>query len=312
MSSAASKLISDVKTSVSSSSKASKASQSGPAQWKAVLDNDTGAMYYIDLVSGARSDTCPRSLLRAGQEETTPEGKGRKDKKVDMFKLDEEEKESQEQRLERLGEELKQTQCDLCENILFQPVRLTNCRHVFCQLCVLTSAKYQKQCPLEDCGQVIKEKKLEIDSVHHAQLEASVPAESLATSEARLEQVRAKRKNQLRIVVEYGNTTKTLSNRFEYTSFFKILKVEKGSQCDKKIPDKTNLLKRVEFNINPSYPTSAVKVNRSPYTLTRAMAREYPCFMKAVWSDSLRGVKPLTIDYWVSQKPRNLRMVVSI
>ena len=69
-------------------------------------------------------------------------------------------------------------------------------------------------------------------------------------------------------------------------------------------------IKRVSFNINPSFDRPTETVDRPNdqklgFAFEYAMARDYPCFMSVEFAEG----PPLTIEYWVSSPNDGSRRV---
>ncbi len=89
--------------------KSNQDNQSKP-QWKACLDRETGAMYFIDGVSGARTTVCPRELMVKAVASAEPEPKSAD---LDLFSVGDaaEVGETAQEKLNREEKELEQTAC---------------------------------------------------------------------------------------------------------------------------------------------------------------------------------------------------------
>ena len=101
--------------------------------------------------------------------------------------------------------------------------------------------------------------------------------------------VAAKKKKQL--IIRFGNTADQSAvaagvGNVATTTFIEVVGKKKGAAA------------AVHFNINPSYPKSATKVNRSPFELKYSMKRRFPCHMTVHWERSV-GAPPITLEYYV-------------
>lgn len=75
--------------------------------------------------------------------------------------------------------------------------------------------------------------------------------------------------------------------------------------------DRGRALARVDFNINPDFPKSAVKVTQAPFTLTRTMALAFTCEMTAHFS-SANALPSVVIPYTIHHAPKTERKLVLV
>ena len=92
------------------------------------------------------------------------------------------------------------------------------------------------------------------------------------------------------LLLEYGNEARPAGSKTAYTTFVRVLRKGKAGSD----------IKRVSFNINPSFDRPSETVDRPNdqklgFAFEYAMAREYPCFMSVEFAEG----PPLTIEYWV-------------
>ena len=92
------------------------------------------------------------------------------------------------------------------------------------------------------------------------------------------------------LLLEYGNEARPAGSKTAYTTFVRVLRKGKAGSD----------IKRVSFNINPSFDRPSETVERPNdqklgFAFEYAMAREYPCFMSVEFAEG----PPLTIEYWV-------------
>ena len=101
--------------------------------------------------------------------------------------------------------------------------------------------------------------------------------------------VAAKKKKKL--ILRFGNTADQSAvaagvGIVATTTFIEVVGKKKGAAA------------AVHFNINPRYPKSATKVNRSPFELKYSMKRRFPCHMTVHWKSGV-GAPPITLEYYV-------------
>ncbi len=198
--------------------------------------------------------------------------------------------------------ELQQRLCMLCGSHFVFPLRLQKCRHIFCKSCVCKCLKTTRQCPLRDCleesstkncNNVLLDKELfaEISSCRYAE------GTLLCMKNAKQNVAPAQKLCGLYdiiIVVEYGNTAQESKNglgKYNVEAFFSIKSLWFNKKRIKSnnfsVISKRSAISKVEFDINPQYPKSAVRVTKSPFVLARCMASRFPCNMKVMWKNKI-------------------------
>jgi hypothetical protein len=121
-----------------------------------------------------------------------------------------------------------------------------------------------------------------------------------------------------RIFLEVGNTAVASgSAKWTQTTFVRAVGgVRRGTERTNKAAG--TLIKKVEFNINPSYSTPSER-RKAPngasgkFELERSLGFTYPCFISVFWADAL-GVAPLHIQYFtqIGDKLRAMRIIVQL
>lgn len=143
------------------------------------------------------------------------------------------------------------------------------CRHALCGTCfVSTSAINPLECPVVGCG--FRGTENLWVPIHREGEPIVLPSLS--------------KPGTMVFEIEFGNTATPPddSGRVESTVFFRVLRV--NNVASKSSTQKC--IQSVAFNINPSYPKSAVKVSApGPFHLTRTMASKFP-------ADFIVGFKP--------------------
>eukprot|EP00755_Sulcionema_specki_P017277 Sspe_Gene.11089::Locus_3738_Transcript_2_2_Confidence_0.750_Length_3089::g.11089::m.11089/K10395/KIF4_21_27; kinesin family member 4/21/27 len=278
---------------------------SGDGEWVAKADPSSGKVYYHNLTTGETSWKAPKGM----NESHAPCAPG--GALPDMFQEEDDEEEepeeSENERLERERAEREKTVCDICEDVLWKPVRMPICRHVICWMCHLRSSNFTKKCPT--CGETAAG--AVTDDVHHALLLEMCGAAQLEARRDRDKKEEHDRDTSMRIILEYGNTAEGMGGEVHTVeAFMQVAKVEKGKLCKRALPDKGRIIARVDFDINPSYPKAAIKVAKAPFTLTRTMASLFPCNMTVRWAES--SFPPVTIPYTVSHDKRTTSRVAVI
>eukprot|EP00760_Papus_ankaliazontas_P004670 PhM_4_TR12018/c0_g1_i1/m.105237/K10395/KIF4_21_27; kinesin family member 4/21/27 len=267
--------------------------------WRPEHDEATGRIYYVCDETLEVVWKRPKHGVIVGevpppptQEETLQlfedERKGKK--KVT------EEVESEDQLAERLRSERGETVCLGCDSLLWQPRRWQACRHVVCCRCYLECGRYGKNCIV--CG---KRTDAREDPEHQAALEQQPSAPQLS---AEFESHKQQRERCGRLVLEYGNSASgTAGSAYAVEAFLSAVKYEKGTKCKRTI-DPKRVIARVEFNINPDFPKSAVKVTApGPFKLARTMASAFPCDM-FVYFDDKSGIPPVTVPYTIEHSAK--------
>ena len=192
--------------------------------------------------------------------------------------------------------EIAQTACDLCTGSLGpRPLRLATCRHALCECCVLQSVYLLSTCPC--CGECVQRTGKQ-SAIGMPRSDVDSVAPQLFASDAEAEEVEvaaqaAKAKAKAAVLLEYGNTSRPAGGKTTYTTFVRVLR---GG-------DANVAIKRVGFNINPSYDKATQTVNRPNdkrlgFAFGYAMGRPYPCVMTVEFEGDT--MPPLTINYYVS------------
>eukprot|EP00732_Lithocolla_globosa_P002709 Lithocolla_globosa_v1_NODE_1876_length_2280_cov_11.819775.p1 type:complete len:553 gc:universal NODE_1876_length_2280_cov_11.819775:1751-93(-) len=300
--------------------KAIKKTENKPS-YRCLLDSKTGQLVYMDSETGQTLVAAPVTRMSTSiqpndmAEKDNDEGK-------DLFS---EQVEVQQENSSKIDEEKerKQILCDVCQELLLQPVRLNGCRHALCRVCVLeTFVELVRHCPVLGCDNH-ETGKIATDSDSDWQQQilsqcstANRELTNVPLFEKKVAKLSQQQKESHCILLEYGNTCQPKgdgqksSERFEYKTFVRIAKVKLGTKA-KKLPDKSTLLRRVDFNINPEYPSSAIKVLKQPFTLARVMNREYPCNITVYWNSNLKQ-KPLQIPFTVKRNPKTSHRLVVV
>ena len=202
-----------------------------------------------------------------------------------------------------LDQERAQTACELCQGSLgARPLRLAACRHALCECCVLRTVYVLSECPI--CDAPVKRPGRRHVGTPANDAESVTPQPS--ASEAELEYAdaaaaRARAAADAALILEYGNeATPAAGAKTMYKTFVRVLQANDGGA-----------IKRVTFNINPSFerPTATVdrpKTKRLGFTFEYAMVRPYPCFMRVEFAD---GGAPLSIEYRVSDAKAGERRI---
>eukprot|EP00808_Paulinella_micropora_P006722 g23005.t1 len=234
---------------------------------------------------------------------------------VDLFEEEKEEEKQNEEELEaeravQEATELAQRHCHLCMRVLWRPRRLELCRHVLCGMCYLQTSRYTACCPLASCCTMV-------DRPAHVSVDEKLAAIVQAQYTAEVEQAAQlgkkllqDRKKGCRLVLEYGNHCVFQSGgKVNVRGFCRLVNIEVGQSWEGKKPSKQSAILRVDFNINPDYPSSALKVSKHPFEFSRTMKREFPCDMTVHFDRALR-MKPVLIPYTVVHETLFSRRVV--
>ena len=197
---------------------------------------------------------------------------------------------------ESLARERAQTACEQCSGSLgAHPLRLSTCRHALCECCVLNTVVLFNECPI--CG-------THVHRHGHSKTvglpvgdEDSVTPQPYATDEdaerAQAAAQSTRRRAETALLLEYGNeAVATSGGKTAYKTFVRVLRRAGTGSAD--------TIRRVTFNINPSYDRPTAIVDRPNdkvlgYTFDYAMGREYPCVVRVEFVER----PPLTIEYFV-------------
>ena len=229
------------------------------------------------------------------------------------------------------AEELAQRHCHACGSALVRmldapaagtvgllsgPVRLP-CRHVMCQHCVGRCVVHHRNCVV--CGMAFSKSAAKVDEELRLLLPVVEPTIDVET---------ASRCTPL-VVLEVGNTatggaaagkahsggkskSAAAQARVSQTTFVRVVGRETGGQ---RLPSR--LIRRVDFNINPSYAKPTARVSEATgklgFTLERSLAFTYPCFATIHWCEAL-AIAPLHVAYYTQlDEPRRfVRIVVQM
>jgi len=198
--------------------------------------------------------------------------------------------------LQSAERELNITSCELCGGVLAAPYRVTPCRHALCALCAEGGALYYRQCVV--CGTAI-DAAPKADAGLKGLLEPHITPEVLTAHNDALAGAVKERKRTRRVVISFGNKLTKREGKCSIETFVKPL----AAQGDKSGLEK-NCVKLVEFNHNPSYPTSkegrvSQMKGKLGFSFEYTMSRAYPCFITIHW-DAALSLPPLHIPYETS------------
>eukprot|EP01060_Flectonema_neradi_P016104 TRINITY_DN226_c0_g4_i1.p1 TRINITY_DN226_c0_g4~~TRINITY_DN226_c0_g4_i1.p1 ORF type:complete len:976 (+),score=153.21 TRINITY_DN226_c0_g4_i1:43-2970(+) len=254
--------------------------KSSRSDWETSADARTGKVFYHNKKTGETTWTIPDALVSASDSANAPPAATTKKVLFDSETESEEaETESPEEAAKRVSLERSETICNCCGGILWNPHRLEVCRHVLCQICFIRTHKVTKCCPLTDCALIHVNQRIASDTDHHLVIVSTISAKEAATQQANVRNFQKQRSQHTRITIEYGNTAIGSSGEaYTVKAFLKVVKVEKAGGA---VPQ----ISRVEFDINPRYPNSAVKVQSPPYTMERTMAMKFSCNIAIRWKD---------------------------
>ena len=280
--------------------------------WRAALDPKAGRVCYVCDDTGEsvwkRPTNC--TILQEGHEGVgtqPPQGQP----KPDLFDeggrpAQAKQEETSEEKLAKREAELRELQCLLCGAPLYQPQRMAKCRHVLCRLCWLRTSRYSGQCHV--CG---KKSQTDPGQEDHQQRLDAAHIPGYEDAQKRLEDYMTSSAQCLRLVLEYGNTaTPDSGAAHAVEAFLRPLRTERGGSVKKNI-DLRRSITRVEFDINPDFPKSAVRVNAPPFILQRTMASLFPCDMTVTFEPTL-CLPPLRIPYTISHSPSSILYVVLV
>eukprot|EP01059_Diplonema_ambulator_P019726 TRINITY_DN33370_c0_g1_i1.p1 TRINITY_DN33370_c0_g1~~TRINITY_DN33370_c0_g1_i1.p1 ORF type:complete len:987 (+),score=103.96 TRINITY_DN33370_c0_g1_i1:76-2961(+) len=275
---------------------------SSPGLWERKADPRSGRIFYYNTATGDTSWKRPRGFAVVDTKEADCSDAV---KSLFVEEEDEPEVESEDVKEARINAERSTNTCDMCGRLLWHPIRIDPCRHVMCRLCHERTLGYNTVCPVLKCK--VKVERSEKDADHHAAIVGRVGKTELEARECEDAQERHARDTTMRVVLEYGNTSSGTADGEAHTvtAFMKVSKVEKGKSYKNKLVKPS--ITRVDFNINPRYPKSAVRVTTAPFELTRTMASKFPCDMTIRWSDTL---PPTTIPYTIQHQLRTTRRAV--
>ena len=223
---------------------------------------------------------------------STGEGEGRGDVSARLFDNVDEDTTDDDDRIERQEQEAKETadtveqedaqlSCDLCKDVLIDPVRLARCRCALCDCCRSSTVYYARQCPV--CDASVRVSKGGAGVVSDAdELRRRVVlreqdgemASDFDRQRLRQSALADRRRAMSRVVLEYGNTTKEAGagSKTAYTTFLKVRSCEG-------LPKGQVVVARVGFNINPGFAKPTATVLKPPpkgASYCYAMARPFP------------------------------------
>jgi len=183
------------------------------------------------------------------------------------------------------------------------------CRCALCACCVERTLRYTRQCPACNETVTFTGARTVVSDAKELQRRLSLhpPCPESEAQRRYLTQLQLARTRVSRIVVEYGNVSRSDGNKISFTSFVKVVFTE-GSLASK------SAVARVDFNINPSYnkPTASAKEpndKRLGFTYEYSMARRYPCVMTVHFLSGL-DLPKLQINYEVVEAPKLARRII--
>ena len=272
------------------------------SDWKTSADPHTGKVYYQNKATGETTWSVPESFLRDGDvTQKTNQNKILFNSETDSEKS---EIESAEEITKRLQLEHSQSNCDYCDEVLWKPQRAEICRHVWCCVCHMKSHLVTKCCPVVGCDFSHVVQKVESNFDHQNFILGSLSDSEIDSQKLKLKTYQKQRDLQTRIIVEYGNTAIGSSGEaYTVNAFLRVVKIEKGKKAAPQIS-------RVEFDINPRFPKSAIKVMSPPYTLQRTMALAFSCNIAIRWKDG--GAAHTVFPYRIHHEPSTTRRAVLI
>jgi predicted esterase len=230
--------------------------------------------------------------------------------------------------MEKAHHETMQTDCDLCGEILVDPIRLQACRCGLCGCCAEQWVRYMRDCPV--CGVVMKRQKgdifpcvdcddlrIEVESrLERLAMDGDVDGKVSTQKVAARAQCQAysrcvhERKCASRIVLEYGNVTNRRGAKCTFDTSVHIVQVENCQGLQK-----AAAIQKVTFNINPSYekPTKVLTApnEKGVFLFSYSMGRAFPCVMTIYFQASI-GLAPLEIDYVVQDHSCKKRIVLDL
>eukprot|EP00759_Apiculatamorpha_spiralis_P029206 PhF_6_TR31482/c0_g1_i1/m.46283/K10395/KIF4_21_27; kinesin family member 4/21/27 len=272
-------------------------------QWRVEKDEKSGRIFYICDETLEVVWKRPKNGVILGLTTDTDSTKG-DDLFAEKVAEAKPQQESEADKQARLAAEKQEIVCSNCDQPLWRPRRKKICRHVFCFECYYKVLQYN--CPCSVCKATGE---FTDDDAEHQSYLATVP--SCIAREREYQSRVAKKENSMSLVFEYGNTSSPAGgSAYTVQAYLRCIKAEKGSKCKRAIEPK-RCISRVEFNINPDFPKSAVKVTASPYVLDRTMASAFPCDMTIYFEDSYK-IPPITLPYTIHHVPhcRNIAVVV--
>jgi len=253
------------------------------------------------------------------------EGEGGGDAGARLFDDVDEDTTDDDDRVERQEQEAKeaadaveqedaQLSCDLCKDVLIDPVRLARCRCALCDCCRSSTVYYARQCPV--CDAPVRVSKGGAGVVSDAdELRRRIVlceqdgelASDFDRQRLRQSALADRRRAMSRVVLEYGNTTKEAGagGKTAYTTFLKVRSCEG-------LPKGQVVVARVGFNINPGFAKPTATVLKPPpkgASYCYAMARPFPCHISVAFDKAL-ALPALTLEYCVQDAPMSRRVVV--
>lgn len=182
----------------------------------------------------------------------------------------------------RAETEMLEQQCSCCSMPLWRPERGRDCRHAVCGWCFIARGAVSKRCPTckrapYDCVEG------ETKDMHQHMLSSVVRIAQYGANN--VDAAIQLRKTLPRISLEFGNTASGAKGAsFAVVASIRCIGVSKGAGklCQTAIGNlsASSVISKVGFDINPSFPKSAVKVTQPPFTLSRDMATPFTCAMQ--------------------------------
>lgn len=280
------------------------ADEPASAEWLAELDAASGRIHYIHKETGeVRRERPAGESVDFGEErpalavDSPPTGLFRTGS-VEKKEAEEAEEEARRAR----AAELLQRRCHRCGALLWgKPRRSRVCRHVVCPACEAEHLRYSPNeccvCGITSAHDVDEELRRE-DSPTRGE-GGAVTDEATVAARARLVALDAETAaGHARYVLEVGNTSKAAAGaKFMQRTFVRVLKrLRAGAGA----PSARDLIKRVDFNINPSYPAPTARVTKASsrsgaFELERCLGFTFPCFATVHFT---ADVAPLHVVYY--------------
>ena len=198
--------------------------------------------------------------------------------------------ESAEDRAAREEAERAERVCGVCADLLWEPLRFAACRHAVCAMCCKRSlVRYTKACPV--CAPALdpwrsggvgagsgKTEPEEETARHMRCILGDADEDAVAARRVRQKREEAVWASTARVVFRYGNRSDGDSPP-TVTAFVSVAKAEgRVARAKTALPAAAAVaVKTAEFDINPRYPKSAVRVSTAPLCLTRTMLSRFPC-----------------------------------
>jgi len=211
---------------------------------------------------------------------------------------------------EQAEKERTQERCDLCQLVLWEPLRLATCRCALCACCVERTVRYFRQCPV--CGEAVKVQANYpasiAETVWLGWLRGRTSTQEIIAQQELLNQMQLLQARTTRILLEYGSVSAPGGGKTSWTTFVRFVSGSGAASGGRGVLDK------VDFNINPGYskPTASQKSPNNKklgFAFEYAMARPYPCFMTLHFAPSLKLPKVL-LEFEVQEAPKLSRRLI--